>query len=462
MSGMSLASQAIVLLTAHFGPTGSSARSGPDSMSARVKPLSPAEWGRLAEWLRASGVGPERLLESDFEHFLASWRDPRETVEPARLRALLERSAAFGFWVEKWERAGLWILTRADEAYPQRLKTRLGASAPPLLFGCGPKEFLREAGVAVVGSRKANEHELEWAVALGAAVALRTLIVSGGARGVDSAALGGALGAGGRALAVLADSLLRATTRGEYREAILEGRLTLISPFAPEAGFDVGNAFARNKYIYCLSRVAVVVASAAESGGTRAGAEENLKRHWVPLYARMSDPFTEGNRQLIELGALPIEKPEDIVEILDRAGVLVDPACRPTGGGEGLVADSFGHPLPRSEDLPSDGDSEPAAGLDVSEPPLMGKTERPRGSRTSNTKPKATARRRPAKSTDSGQVELELGIDSPARSLVERRRKSSGPQAPEDSGRSPARKSDKPKQSARRTKRAAGRPRGPA
>jgi hypothetical protein len=60
--------------------------------------------------------------------------------------------------------------------------------------------------------------------------------------------------------------------------------LVLVSPFNPEAGFDVGNAMARNKYIYCLSDAAIVVATSKGSGGTWSGATENLKRNWAPLW----------------------------------------------------------------------------------------------------------------------------------------------------------------------------------
>ena len=66
-------------------------------------------------------------------------------------------------------------------------------------------------------------------------------IVSGGARGVDQFAMLAALEAGGAVVGALADSLLRSATSGKAREAIQDGRLTLVSAFDPEAGFNVGN-----------------------------------------------------------------------------------------------------------------------------------------------------------------------------------------------------------------------------
>ena len=57
--------------------------------------------------------------------------------------------------VDKWQRAGLWILTRGDADYPVRLKNRLRTDAPPVLFGCGNKALLQAEGMAIVGSRDA-------------------------------------------------------------------------------------------------------------------------------------------------------------------------------------------------------------------------------------------------------------------------------------------------------------------
>jgi predicted Rossmann fold nucleotide-binding protein DprA/Smf involved in DNA uptake len=108
---------------------------------------------------------------------------------------------------------------------------------------------------------------------------------------------------------VLADRLLRAATSSKFRPALMADRLALISPFNLEAGFDAGNAMARNPYVYCLAEAAVVV-HARIQGGTWSGALENLKNAWVPLWVKPTDDSRSGNARLVAQGArwLPLQE----------------------------------------------------------------------------------------------------------------------------------------------------------
>jgi predicted Rossmann fold nucleotide-binding protein DprA/Smf involved in DNA uptake len=64
----------------------------------------------------------------------------------------------------------------------------------------------------------------------------------------------------------------------------------------------------RNKHIYALGDGTVVAHSAVGSGGTWAGATENLKHEWVPLFVLAKPPIPEGNQKLIEMGGFPIDR----------------------------------------------------------------------------------------------------------------------------------------------------------
>lgn len=270
-----------------------------------AKPLSPGEWTRLADWLRERGLDPSALLQNDFREVLSGWDDRSILLD--RLDALLGRGAALGLAVEKWQRAGLWILARPDPCYPTRLARRLGPTAPPVVFGCGNRLLLERGGLAVVGSRDAGEDDLDFSKGLGETASQQGYsIVSGGARGVDRSAMKGAFDSEGTAVAVLADSLLRAATSALYRRPLLADDLALVSAVNPEAGFNVGTAMARNRYIYCLADAAVIVVSARGSGGTWNGACENAKAGWVPLWVKRTSHPASGNAGLIEQGARPL------------------------------------------------------------------------------------------------------------------------------------------------------------
>ena len=230
--------EAVMLLNVSFGK----------SEAAKVKPLTPVEWGEFAGWLKDRALGPGDLLSCNLSDVLEHWEHPKLTVE--RVQALLDRGAALGFALEKWQRAGLWVVTRSDADYPRRLKHRLKRAAPAILFGCGNRELLSASGIAVVGSRHACDADIDFAARIGRRAAeCGELVVSGGAAGVDHAAMFGALHAEGTAVGVLAENLLRAATSTKYRQHLMSGDLALVSPFNPEARFAVGNAMARNKYV---------------------------------------------------------------------------------------------------------------------------------------------------------------------------------------------------------------------
>ena len=252
--------QSVVLLTAVLGKH---APHGP-------KPLSIGEWAVFARMLHGRGLNPAQLLGGDIDALMADWQHPAITAD--RIQRLLDRGTALGLCQERWERAGLWLLVRSDPDYPRKLKRHLEWKSPPLLFGCGNRKLLGQRGLAVVGSRNASEADLAAAAQLGREAATAGCsVISGGARGVDEAAMLAGLRTEGTAIGVLANGLQRAATSRMYRQALQRGDLALISPFAPEAGFHAGNAMARNRYIYCLAASAVVCGQQKEQGGNMAG-----------------------------------------------------------------------------------------------------------------------------------------------------------------------------------------------
>lgn len=303
--------KAILLLTAPL-------IAGKDRESAEL--LTPGEYKRLARHLRELKHQPADLLENSPDVLRAC----RPVVNEDRLKRLLERGFLLSQVVERWHTRAIWVVSRADPEYPRRLKVRLKEEAPAVLYGCGDIDLLDSGGLAVVGSRNVDESLIDYTMMVGqlSAKAGHTLI-SGAAKGIDQAAMRGALEAGGRVSGVLADSLEKTAMNRENRNLLLDGQLTLISPYDPSAGFNVGNAMQRNKLIYALSDVALVVNSDLNKGGTWTGAVEQLEKlRFVPVYVRATGDTGSGIDALRKKGAHDWPHPMDA----DGLAALVEEA----------------------------------------------------------------------------------------------------------------------------------------
>ncbi|WP_368870670.1 DNA-processing protein DprA [Proteus mirabilis] len=292
---LSPTAQATLLLTSYFSKVS----------SETVKPLTNTEWGRFALWLKEKSTTPADLLITDPKALLKDWHDTRISTE--RIIELLSRGHSLALAMEKWQRAGLWVVTRSDPEYPKRLKQRLKTDSPPVLFGCGNKSLLNAGGLAVIGSRNANASDLAFTEQVGSKAAAEGIaIVSGGARGVDETAMLGAIKQGGMVIGIMSDSLLKTVTSSKWRKGLMDGHTVLVSPFHPEAGFNTGNAMARNKYIYCLADSSLVIHS-GQKGGTLNGAKENLKKAWVPLWVKQTADKDAANADLVVKGGRWLE-----------------------------------------------------------------------------------------------------------------------------------------------------------
>jgi len=284
--------------------------------------LTASEYRRLARRLYEQRHQPSDLLSSDAQPLLDALRPD---FEPQRIRSLLERGFQLSQAVEHWQTRGIWVISRADGEYPARYKLRLKDDAPSVLYGCGERTLLGAQGLAVVGSRDADDKLLQYATEVGRlASQAQCVVYSGGARGIDQAAMHGGLSASGNVVGVLADSLERAVLNRDYRDALLDKRLALISPFDPAAGFNVGNAMSRNKLIYALADAALIVNSDYQKGGTWAGAVEQLdKLKYVRVYIRSTGESAKGIEGLRKKGALPWSNPttpEAFVAALSATG----------------------------------------------------------------------------------------------------------------------------------------------
>jgi DNA processing protein len=282
--------------------------------------LTPSDYKRLARHLHQLSKEPADLLTSDADEIL---RQSQAVVDAARLKRLLGRGFALSQAIDRWQARGIWVVSRADSNYPQRLRDRLREDRPAVLYGCGERSILERGGLAVVGSRDVDEALVEYTESIGRLTAkARKTLVSGGARGIDQAAMRGALEAGGMVSGVLADGLEKSAMNRDHRKLLMDGQLVLVSPYDPGAGFNVGNAMQRNKLIYALADAALVVNSDFEKGGTWAGAVEQLgKLKFVPVFVRSTGSASTALTALLNKGAFPWPNPEDADGLVEALAV---------------------------------------------------------------------------------------------------------------------------------------------
>ena len=211
MTPLTSNTQAILLLTAPL-------IAGRNDSSAEL--LTFGEYNRLARTLREKQKQPADLIGSAAGDVIDLCA---KVFGRPRLDALLGRGFLLSQAVERWNARAIWVVSRADTDYPRRFKTRLKEDAPPLLYGCGDAALLEKGGLAVVGSRHVDDELIAYTEQVGRMAAeARCTLISGAARGIDRAAMNGALQAGGTVAGVMSDSLERAAVASDNREFLMD------------------------------------------------------------------------------------------------------------------------------------------------------------------------------------------------------------------------------------------------
>ncbi len=211
--------------------------------------------------------------------------------------------------------SNIFAISAGDLRYP----TALAAihDPPPTLWVKGAVDALRAPSVAIVGSRRASPYALEVARRLGADLACRHVtVVSGMARGVDSAAHRGALEGGGVTIAVFGCGVdvIYPPEHRALAEQIAE-RGALVSEFAPGMPPFRQNFPQRNRIISGLS-LAVVIVEAAEGSGSLITADFALEqgRAVLAVPGNVLGGRNYGAHALLRDGAKLVECADDILE----------------------------------------------------------------------------------------------------------------------------------------------------
>ena len=200
-------------------------------------------------------------------------------------------------YLQAAERHGLRCITRCSEDYPRALTAAEKYAPPAVLWAKGNTTLLHTPQISLVGSREAKPENLCFAQTVGSRASQQHLtLVSGGARGIDSAGQFACRNEGGKVICVIPDEL---TSHYVYGPDVL-----LLCEDSFDLRFSHQRALSRNHVIHILGRM-VFVAQCNTHGGTWSGTTENLKHHWSPVYC-----FQDGSpamAQLMSMGAEAVE-----------------------------------------------------------------------------------------------------------------------------------------------------------
>jgi DNA processing protein len=292
------------------------------------------DWLQLA---RSGGVGPRT-----FFRLLDRFGSARRAFE--ELPRLAREAGAEDQWrrcrrdeaeaeLDALEKLGCELIARDEPGYPQRLAEI--ADPPPVLTLCGRMELLSAPGVAVIGARNASANGRLFAKTLANELAAGGLVViSGLARGIDTAAHEGALAAGGATVAVIASGI--DVPYPEDNAALMAqiAEVGAVVTERPLCAIPQARHFPRrNRLISGLSLGVLVVEAAPNSGSlitARLAAEQGREVMAVP--GSPLDPRHRGTNQLLRDGATLVESADDVRTALGPFEVVprAPPNPRPT------------------------------------------------------------------------------------------------------------------------------------
>ncbi|MCM8823333.1 MAG: DNA-processing protein DprA [Candidatus Omnitrophica bacterium] len=256
---------------------------------------------------------PKDILKAKTSDFLSIGLKNREVEKILEFRD----SQDLGREIKLIEKNGISIVDFFDDDYPPLLRE---IEHPPLvLYLKGDKKVLKEFCFAIVGTRLPTLYGLAMAEKFSFSLAgLGIVIVSGLAKGIDTAVHKGAL-RGGRTIAVLGSGLLNIypkENKNLAEDIIVKG--AVISEFPLEEPPLKENFPRRNRIISGLSKGVLVVEAALKSGAlitARYALEQNREVFAIP--GKADSPLSEGTHLLIKEGAKLVDSLKDVLEELD-------------------------------------------------------------------------------------------------------------------------------------------------
>ena len=287
----------------------------------------------LAWWVAlhsAQHVGPAR-----FHRLLRKFGSPRAVLTtttsdalmtiPGADAGLLDAIVFAGIRIEytrelvqRLLERGVRIVTFDDPAYPEPLKKLKWP--PGLIYVQGQFQPADAHAIAVIGSTHASARGFRAAYRCATTLASRGwTVVSGNAKGIDTAAHLGAIEAGGRSIFVLADGILNFRTQVDIAPGKLDRHAVVLSERPAEAPWDREGALARNRITAALSEKVFVVEARADDGALHTC--RLAKQLGIPTLAAAYGADTpDGNLAAIRQGAAEVKSVAQLLQAVAAEG----------------------------------------------------------------------------------------------------------------------------------------------
>ncbi|MFH1049908.1 MAG: DNA-processing protein DprA [bacterium] len=217
------------------------------------------------------------------------------------------------------------ILSIDNNLYPEKLKDTLVDNCPHVLFCKGYLPLLSTKSAAIIGSRNTDKKILKATEILASLLSNSGYnVVSGYAKGVDTAGHLGALKSDGTTSVVLSMGINKLVVNKEFQDLNWERNSLFISQFLPDENWRASNAMIRNKVVAGLSDVVIVINSGPEKdekgklSGTFDAAKTALNLN-IPTFVLSPNIINaDGNSELLNRGAIEFKKSEEIIEHLNK------------------------------------------------------------------------------------------------------------------------------------------------
>jgi DNA processing protein len=275
--------------------------------------MGPATFRQL---LDAYGEPAKAVLDCQRRHLAMMPRVPTPVVDGIlTARDHVEEAEA---QIADLTRRGIKVLTVRDAEYPAPL--RRSANPPPVLYCYGDLTDEDVRGVGIVGVTNPSAHGADLANRFARVLARHGhTVVSGYARGIDSAAHRGALTARGRTVMVIPTGIGRFESHeGFPSPPVLARHGAIVSEQPPDVFWTVEGALARNRITVALSK-ALIIVETREEGGTM-HTFNIARREGKPVFVvtyRHPPPNATGNKMAIERGGIPIGNFADLRKVME-------------------------------------------------------------------------------------------------------------------------------------------------